>query len=340
MKRIFQRFRDDRFALTTLQNPTCEVRTYAELVQAAQPLLAQPLLAVQGPAQVAATQPLAAPPDPDSLPTTAFCVNDASTEPGPAPTALAPANSANPDSTDNDGPTAPPSPKPRRKSRTKTKSKSRRKPRPRQHPALARALAFLSTTANNDASAPPDDQSAEAQEPEEDESTEPTPLERHTRKCSICNHPGREYIEEAFLQWRSPDTIARCWNISSRTTIYHHAHAFNLFALRNRNLQFALGNIIEEADNRGFTAREILHAISVLAHVNEEGRWVDPTSKSEVVYSTQRLPRAAALPAGQPSLPAVASLPAVEGLAAVEALPAAAEPILITTQLLNTDAND
>src|ERR1700675_3044513 len=36
MKRCFRRFHDDRFALTTLQNPTIEVRTYAELVQAAQ----------------------------------------------------------------------------------------------------------------------------------------------------------------------------------------------------------------------------------------------------------------------------------------------------------------
>jgi hypothetical protein len=33
MKRFFQRkFRDDRFALTTLQNPDIAVRTYAELV--------------------------------------------------------------------------------------------------------------------------------------------------------------------------------------------------------------------------------------------------------------------------------------------------------------------
>jgi hypothetical protein len=36
MKRFLRKFIDDRFALTTLQNPRCEVRTYAELVQAAQ----------------------------------------------------------------------------------------------------------------------------------------------------------------------------------------------------------------------------------------------------------------------------------------------------------------
>ena len=39
MKR-FGKFRDPRFALTTLQNPTWEVRTRAELIQAAQDALA------------------------------------------------------------------------------------------------------------------------------------------------------------------------------------------------------------------------------------------------------------------------------------------------------------
>jgi hypothetical protein len=33
--RRFRKVRDDRFALTTQQNPLCEVRTYAELVQSA-----------------------------------------------------------------------------------------------------------------------------------------------------------------------------------------------------------------------------------------------------------------------------------------------------------------
>jgi hypothetical protein len=34
--RRFPKFRDPRFALTTLQNPNLELRTYAQLVQAAQ----------------------------------------------------------------------------------------------------------------------------------------------------------------------------------------------------------------------------------------------------------------------------------------------------------------
>jgi hypothetical protein len=340
MKRIFQRFRDDRFALTTLQNPNIEVRTYAELVQAAQ----QEREWQPGAAQIAATQPLAAPAAPDSIPTMEFPENDAAVPPEPEPAALAPLDSAtldagNPDSANpnptndaadpdptnpfstNNGAqqildslvadvlaagtslpspssddheiTTPPTPKPRRKAKTKSHRKSESR-----HSAIHPEIP-----------------------PREIEGPEPTPLERHTRKCSICKHPHRQYIEEAFLQWRSPDTIKRCWDLQSRTTIYHHAHAFNLFTLRSRNLQLALGNMIEDADNQGFTASHILHAIRFLAHISEDGRWTHATHKSEVTYSMQRLPAMPGLPAGK-GQPAHLN----------------AEPTLIATQILNTDA--
>src|ERR1700723_2528190 len=96
MKRYFQRYRDDRFALTTLRNPDREVRTYAELVQAAQQEREW-----QPAARIPATQPLATPAAPDSIPTTAFPENVASAPPEPAPAPPVPANSdaKNPDST-------------------------------------------------------------------------------------------------------------------------------------------------------------------------------------------------------------------------------------------------
>ena len=85
MKRYFQRLPDPRFALTTLQNPNIEVRACAQLVQAAQPFMAQPLLAVQDAAKFSPPQPLATPAAPDSVPTTAFAENVASTAPAPRP---------------------------------------------------------------------------------------------------------------------------------------------------------------------------------------------------------------------------------------------------------------
>jgi len=82
MKRYFQRYRDDRFALTTLQNPNIEVRTYAQLVQAAQQGREWQARA----AQYAAPQPLGTPGAPDSIPTTAFPENVASAAPAPLST--------------------------------------------------------------------------------------------------------------------------------------------------------------------------------------------------------------------------------------------------------------
>jgi hypothetical protein len=105
-----------------------------------------------------------------------------------------------------------------------------------------------------------------------------------------------------------------CFGIKTETTIYHHAHAFNFFALRNRNLQSAFANIIEDVDTCHFTGSEMLDAVRALAHLTEDGRSIHPTSKSEFMYSMQRLPAGAGLPAAQAALSAhTNSLPAVAG---------------------------
>jgi hypothetical protein len=321
MKRYFQRYRDDRFALTTLQNPNLEVRTYAELVQAAQQEREWQPTALRIPA----TQPLATPPAPDSIPTSGIPVSDESTALDPAPTIPAPLDSANsdagnpdfasPNSTNDDAQQileslvadvvttgtalpsfpsllssddelpAPPTPKPRGGAKKKSRRKYKR------------------------------------------ESREPTFLERHSRKCAICRHPQRQQIDESFLHWRSPATIMHCFGIENETTIYHHAHAFNFFALRNRNLQSALCNVVENIDTRDFSGREMLDAVRALAHLTADGRWIHPTSKSEVMYSMQRLPAVAGLPAAQAVLPAhTNALPAGADLSA-----AAEDEILIAS---------
>jgi hypothetical protein len=65
------------------------------------------------------------------------------------------------------------------------------------------------------------------------------------------------------------------FDIQSETAI-HHVHAYKLFALRNRNLQFALGDIIQGADTHHNTTQNILDAVRALAHINEKGRWSTP----------------------------------------------------------------
>jgi hypothetical protein len=308
MKRCFRRFRDDRFALTTLQNPTIEVRTCAELVQAAQQEREnQPAAPISAaiPAPISAAPPPpepAVPCAPDSIPAALESTNAALANPDSrieavrqlaaslsiplmVETRTLPAVEV--------APATHPAPKPRRQA----KSKSRRK----SNSGTGNPACASSVTSTETAALDQDD-------------SELTAIERHSRKCSICRHPERQSIDEAFLHWRSPHTIMHCFGILSETTIYRHAHAFDFFALRNRNLQSALGNVIEEIDRYDFTGTEMLNAVRALAHLNENGRWVSPTSKSEIVYSMQRLPAAqAVLPGAQAGLPAVAGQPILIG---------------------------
>jgi hypothetical protein len=110
-------------------------------------------------------------------------------------------------------------------------------------------------------------------------------LARHQRLCEVCKHPACFLIQEAFLQWTSPEVIMKKYGLKSRATIYNHAHAFQLFARRDRTLRFALGHIIEQADRVSVTARDVIQAVYTYAHVNDDGMWVQPASQSEIVVS-------------------------------------------------------
>ncbi len=110
-------------------------------------------------------------------------------------------------------------------------------------------------------------------------------LERHQRLCEVCKHPARFLIQEAFLQWTSPEVIMKKYGLKSRATIYNHAHAFQLFARRDRTLRFALGHMIEQADRVNVTARDVIQAAYTYSHINDDGLWVQPASKSEIVVS-------------------------------------------------------
>ncbi len=341
MKRHFQKFRDPRFALTTLQNPSLEVRTHAELVHAAQQEREWQPTALRIPA----TQPLATPAAPDPIPVSElpaalpeafceeeFCENVASTAPDPTPAAPAPLDSAAPDSGNLDSTYPDPSNEDTQQildslvadvvtagTSLPSSSPAGEQPTPRPTPKPRRKRESRHSAIHPEIPQRGIEGQIGVRRPKR---PEPTFLQRHARKCAICKHPYRQEIEESFLHWRSPQTIMHCFDIKTETSIYHHAHAFNFFAQRNRNLQSALANIVETIDTCDFTGTEMLQAVRSLAHLSEDGRWIHPTSKSEFMYSMQRLPAGqAALPAAQPALPAhTNTLPAAAG-----------EPILIAS---------
>ena len=52
---------------------------------------------------------------------------------------------------------------------------------------------------------------------------------RHEYRCTICTHAESDEIEQAFVNWVSPDRIAKHYGVS-RDAVYRHAHALGLGA--------------------------------------------------------------------------------------------------------------
>jgi hypothetical protein len=104
-------------------------------------------------------------------------------------------------------------------------------------------------------------------------------LGRHQRDCSVCAHARREEIEADFIAWRSPAAIAEEYGLAHRTSVYRHAHAFDLFTKRQRNIRAALERIIEKVGDVDVTAAAGVAAIQAYAKINSAGQWIDRTEQ-------------------------------------------------------------
>jgi hypothetical protein len=105
-------------------------------------------------------------------------------------------------------------------------------------------------------------------------------LSHHERHCTICHHPERDAIEEAFCQWRKVKFIAREFNATGGpTAIYRHARALNLFKQRNLTLRSSLEFVIEQSECVVPTAEGLVKAIRAYTRINDAGQWIDtPTT--------------------------------------------------------------
>ena len=248
MKR-FRRSRDDgRFALTTLQNPTLEVRSRPELIAAAEKNVAEEE---------------ACPPRRDAAP-----VSDVPSEQNSARSSrIAPHRNRTRRNTRNNN-----------AHQEKTHSQSawrsalnRRvkwnfatswaktsllrslpirdaatRARLAKHFAEERAKASLAAATESPASpeiiAP--DETLTAPIPYVPNAISPD-FSRHSRRCTVCAHPHRDAIEADFVRWRSPNTIANMYGLVDRAALYRHAHATGLFARRKRETCRVLEYILE-----------------------------------------------------------------------------------------------
>ena len=114
----------------------------------------------------------------------------------------------------------------------------------------------------------------------------PPDFSRHSRRCSICQHPDRDAIEGDFIRWRSPELIAREYTLANRTSIYRHAHCTGLFAWRRRELGRVLEGMLENHEHIPLEASDaIVRAARVYAHLDENGNWFEPTRTNFVFTS-------------------------------------------------------
>ena len=97
---------------------------------------------------------------------------------------------------------------------------------------------------------------------------------RHEHRCTICAHPLRDDIEQAFVNWVSTKRTAKAYGIS-RDAIYRHAHALGLLDRRRRNVRAALEHIIEHAGEVEVNAAAVVGAVSAYARINSRGEWVE-----------------------------------------------------------------
>lgn len=165
-------------------------------------------------------------------------------------------------------------------------------------------------------------------------------LRRHQSQCSVCTHPQRQEIEEAWLNWANTIDLAdRCG--LSRDAVYRHMHALGLFHERQTRRKRLYENILERAPITSFRGSDIVKLLKEYAELceREEANQaaslpaqgvLDPVPGQEAVVPAGEGPTLEE-PTPQP-VPEFESLPAVEVNEQGE--PAAAPPAGPEAQIL------
>lgn len=106
----------------------------------------------------------------------------------------------------------------------------------------------------------------------------------HSRKCTICNHPQREAIEDDFVNWINLAGISIDFKVPE-LSIRRHARATGLYDRRRAKYHAALDLIIEDASRVLSTGDTIIRAIRAASCIDDSGRWVEPPKR--VIFTTE-----------------------------------------------------
>ena len=82
-------------------------------------------------------------------------------------------------------------------------------------------------------------------------------VRRHQSQCSVCSHPQRQEIEDAWLNWANTTELADKYRLS-RDALYRHMHALGCYSERQSRRKRLYENILERAQMTSFRGSDLV----------------------------------------------------------------------------------
>jgi len=166
-------------------------------------------------------------------------------------------------------------------------------------------------------------------------------VRRHQSQCSVCSHPQRQEIEDAWLNWANTTELADKYRLS-RDALYRHMHALGCYSERQSRRKRLYENILERAQMTSFRGSDLVRILKEYALLceREEANQAARVPGQEVLDSVPgqecEVPAGEGSPLEEPTpLPVseVESVPTAEGNEQGE--PAVTPPASPETQILD-----
>jgi len=143
---------------------------------------------------------------------------------------------------------------------------------------------------------------------------------RHQSQCSVCSHPERQEIEDAWLDWGSTTLLAEKYGLS-RDCIYRHAHALGFFRERQKGIKRLYEKVLERLDTVEFSGSDLVKVLkeyTTLCEREEAKQETNLPAQEGLDPASGQEPEVPALDGARLEEPAPQPVPKVETVLAAE----------------------
>ncbi len=91
------------------------------------------------------------------------------------------------------------------------------------------------------------------------------------------------------MNWESPTEIIRRYGITTKDSLYNHAHVTGLMDRRNRNVKLALARLVEHAGEIIPNANAIVQAAIAIARINGQGVFIERQERVDLTALWSRM---------------------------------------------------